>query len=412
MPTKTLIINDPVYGFINIPRGLLCRLVAHPLFQRLERIRQLGMAPMVYPGAYHTRKQHSIGALHLMQLAFSTLIEKGYFIFDSEIEAAEVAILLHDIGHGPFSHVLEKELVRNVSHEYISQLMMRRLNEEFHGELSMAISIFQNNHPKPFLHELISSQLDVDRLDYLCRDSFFTGVREGNIGAARIVRTMDLAGDHIVVDAKGIYAVENYLMARRLMYWQVYLHKTALAAEEMLRAILRRARFVFRDGKRLFASPALDYFLTADVSEADFSDAGTGCLERYAALDDSDLISAIKVWQESGDSVLSTLAKGLTNRRLFKVETCGTGNVDERMAEIRHALMRQEHWSEEEAAFFVKSKSVGNEMYSKTASGIGILMSDGTVKDVSEVSSIIRNDTTSPGDQKTYIFYPRHLDNV
>lgn len=401
---STLILNDPVYGFIRVPRGLLCRVIAHPLFQRLERIRQLGMTPLVYPAAHHTRKQHSIGALHLMQVAMRTLGEKGYFIFDSEIEAAEAAILLHDIGHGPFSHVLEKELVSGITHEDISRLMMEQINREMHGELTLAISIFDGSYGKPFLHELISSQLDVDRLDYLCRDSFFTGVREGNIGAARIVTTLDLAADHLVVDEKGLYSVENYLMARRLMYWQVYLHKTVLAAEAMFRSILRRARYLIRNGEPLFASPALLYFLKDDITAAHFADTDGEAFRRYAALDDSDLTCAVKVWADSRDTVLSTLACGFTDRRLFKVETCQTADKAARLDEAQSQVATELGLSNEEASYFVGTKSVSNELYSTTASGIGILTADGTVKDVSEVSYIVHSEVPVKEDAKTYIF--------
>lgn len=404
MPTNNLIINDPVYGFISVPRGLLCRLIEHPLFQRLDRIRQLGMAPIVYPGARHTRKQHSIGALHLMQTAFRTLGEKGCFIFDSEVEATEAAILLHDIGHGPFSHVLESVLTPGVGHEEISLRMMERINRDFHGEISLAIKIFCNKHPKSYLHELISSQLDMDRLDYLCRDSFYTGVREGNIGSARIVKMLDVHDEHLVVDAKGIYSIENYLMARRLMYWQVYLHKTALAAEEMLKGILRRAKMLVGNGVELFATPALHYFLSNVVTPAHFADPYSESLEHYAALDDSDLICAIKVWQDAPDKVLSLLSRGFINRRLFKVEQCHPEQIEERMAEIRLDLQKRLALSDDDAAYFVTTKSVDNEMYSTTTEGIGILMPDGEVKDIASVSNIVRNDAYDPNDFKSYVF--------
>ena len=254
------VVNDPVYGFVSVPRGLLCELINHPAFQRLSRIKQLGMSALVYPGATHTRWAHSLGAYHLMREAFRALKEKGVFVFDVEEEGAEIAILLHDIGHGPFSHVLEHTLIEHLSHEEITRALMRRLNREFGGALGMAIQIYSDEYPKRFLHQLICSQLDTDRLDYLCRDSFYTGVREGNIGAARLIKMLSVADDRLVVEGKGLYSVENYLMARRLMYWQVYLHKTAVAAEEMLRAALERAKELTRGGVQLFASPQLEYF--------------------------------------------------------------------------------------------------------------------------------------------------------
>ncbi len=410
MSTNHTIINDPVYGFISIPRGLLCRLVSHPLFQRLERIRQLGMAPMVYPGAHHTRKQHSIGAFHLMQSAFRTLTQKGHFIFDSEIEATEAAILLHDIGHGPFSHVLEQELVQGVGHEEISRMMMARLNEDFQGELSLAISIFENTHHKPYLHELISSQLDMDRLDYLCRDSFYTGVREGNIGAARLVKMLDIADDRLVVDAKGIYTVENYLMARRLMYWQVYLHKTVVAAEALFKSILRRAKYLARNGEQLFASPALSHFLYNDVAAESFSDTAAEALKHYAALDDSDLLCAVKVWREADDTILSTLADCFVNRRLFKVEVCTPEETESRMEDIRREVAAALNVSVEDAAYFVTTQTVSNELYKVSSEGIGILLPDGTVADVSTLSNIVRGDACAPDDAKTYILRYRGKD--
>ncbi len=428
-----LIINDPVYGFISLPRGIFSALTSHPLFQRLDRIRQLGMAPIVYPGAMHTRKQHSLGALHLTQQALRTLAGKGHFLFDSEVEATEIAILLHDIGHGPFSHVLEHELISGISHEEISRLMMQRINAELHGDLNLAIAIFDGKHPKPFLHELISSQLDMDRMDYLCRDSFYTGVREGNIGAARIVHTLDLADDHLVVDAKGIYSVENYLMARRLMYWQVYLHKTALAAEELFKSILRRARFLALNGEHLFASPALAFFLENTATKADFASPESNALSTYAALDDSDLLCAIKVWADAADPILSTLARCFCQRRLFKAvdvaqvvaETSGNAtsempsapfaagcaepgrdpqiSLETLLEEARREVAAELGITIADTDYFVSTRSVSTQLYSTHADGIGILMPDGSVRDVAELSTIVRSDATSAADRKQYI---------
>ena len=312
---SSLLINDPVYGFTRITRGVLTDIVNHPLFQRLGRIRQLGLSSLVYPGAVHTRLQHSIGAYHLMSEALKTLAEKGIFIFDAEVEAAQAAILLHDIGHCAFSHLLERVFLPDVTHENITLQMIERMNKAFKGALTLAIELLSADCKKPFLHELICSQLDVDRLDYLCRDSFFTGVREGNIGAARIIRTLNVFDNHLVVEDKGLYSVENYLMSRRMMYWQVYLHKTVVAAEELLRSTLRRAQTLVRNGHKLFASPALSFFLTQDRPQ-EYAD----WLDHYAELDDSDIISAIKVWQHCDDKVLSLLAEGFINRHLFKVE--------------------------------------------------------------------------------------------
>ncbi|MBQ2270077.1 MAG: HD domain-containing protein [Bacteroidaceae bacterium] len=397
------IVNDPVYGFISIPRGLLLEIIAHPYFQRLDRVRQLGLSSVVYPGAQHTRKQHSLGAYHLMTEALQTLAAKGEFIFDSEAEAAQAAILMHDLGHAPFSHVLEDTLTRGMGHEEISLLMMERINQDLRGELALAISIFRDKHPKKFLHELICSQLDMDRLDYLCRDSFYTGVREGNIGAARIIKMLNVADGHLVVDAKGIYSVENYLLARRLMYWQVYLHKTAVAAECMLRHALLRAKHLAMTGTELFASPALRYFLYNDVSAAHFHAETEECLKHYAALDDSDILSALKVWSEGSDKVLSRLCSDFIGRRLFRAEMfegeVPEEEVEQRRRQVAHAM----GISADEARSFVEVKRVAKEMYSATTEGIRLLYPDGTVHDVAAASHIVNADTPVATDCKHYL---------
>ncbi len=398
-----LIINDPVYGFVSIPRGLLCDIIAHPYFQRLDRIQQLGIASMVYPSAQHTRKQHSIGALHLMQETFRTLGEKGYFIFDSEIEAAEAAILMHDLGHGPFSHVLENTFIKGMTHEELSLLMMENINDDLHGQLSLAIKIFKKQYSKPFLHELICSQLDMDRLDYLCRDSFYTGVREGNIGASRIIKMLELSDGHLVVSAKGIFSIENYLMARRLMYWQVYLHKTAVAAEVLLRSLLSRAKWLARQGTELFCSPALRFFLYKDIKPNDFI-ASSEALGHYTKLDDSDLLCAIKVWQTSSDKILSLLAHEFTNRHLFKVEIHNEAISEEHIEKTRQRIVNRLGITFDEASYFYGTKKVAKEMYSSTAEGIGMLYPDGMIQDISQVSHIIHNDTVESGDYKYYFF--------
>ncbi|MBQ2339764.1 MAG: HD domain-containing protein, partial [Bacteroidaceae bacterium] len=302
------VINDPVFGFIRIPEGLLFDIVKHPYFYRLSRIKQLGLASVVYPGAQHTRFHHSIGAFHLMTLAIHSLKSKGHFIFDSEEEAVRAAILMHDIGHGPFSHVLEDTIISGVNHEEISLLIMQKMNEDFRGQLNLAIKIFKNEYPKQFLHQLLSSQLDVDRLDYLRRDSFFTGVTEGNIGSARIIDMLSVVDDHLVVEKKGIYSIENYLVNRRLMYWQVYLHKTAVAAEHVLVNALRRAKYLASQGVELFASPALHYFLYHHVDRNLFFNQEEA-LQNYLALDDNDIWCALNVWQNHSDRILSILSQ-------------------------------------------------------------------------------------------------------
>ena len=392
MSGNDLIINDPVYGFTAIPKGLLTEIVNHPFFQRLGRIRQLGMASTVYPSAVHTRKQHSIGAFHLMNEALKVLSSKGQFIFDSEAEAALAAILLHDIGHGPYSHVLEHSLIHGGgTHEDITLIMMKRINEEMHGALNLAIQVFEGKYPKRFLHELICSQLDTDRLDYLCRDSFFTGVREGNIGAARIIKTIDVADDHLVVESKGIYSIENYLLARRIMYWQVYLHKTVVAAEEQLRSALKRAHFLLLNGHDLPATPALSYFLKNEIDVNRIAE-DTEALMNYAMLDDSDIISSIKSWQNSDDIILRTLSEGFINRHLFKAEVYYGDIPDGAMDEYADKTARKLGISKADTEYFVTKCNVSAQLYSYTSEKIGILCKDGEVVDVSAISSIIGNE--------------------
>ncbi|MCI6485680.1 MAG: HD domain-containing protein [Bacteroidales bacterium] len=399
------VVNDPVYGFVSVPRGLLCELINHPAFQRLSRIRQLGMSALVYPGATHTRWAHSLGAYHLMREAFRALKEKGVFVFDVEEEGAEIAILLHDIGHGPFSHVLEHTLIEHLSHEEITRALMRRLNREFGGALGMAIQIYSDEYPKRFLHQLICSQLDTDRLDYLCRDSFYTGVREGNIGAARLIKMLSVADDRLVVEGKGLYSVENYLMARRLMYWQVYLHKTAVAAEEMLRAALERAKELTRGGVRLFASPQLEYFLRSEVQTSHFEE-DEECINHFLNLNDSDILCALGVWQHSEDAVLSALAGGFVNRRLFKADIF-EGNVSgEALDDCREQVAAQLHIPLEATRYFVRRRFVSKEMYSANAEGIKVQMPDGAIADVSDVSHIVRGEAVTKEEGRTYVFHP------
>ena len=399
------VVNDPVYGFVSVPRGLLCELINHPAFQRLSRIRQLGMSALVYPGATHTRWAHSLGAYHLMREAFRSLKEKGVFVFDVEEEGAEIAILLHDIGHGPFSHVLEHTLIEHLSHEEITRALMRRLNREFGGALGMAIQIYSDEYPKRFLHQLICSQLDTDRLDYLCRDSFYTGVREGNIGAARLIKMLSVADDRLVVEGKGLYSVENYLMARRLMYWQVYLHKTAVAAEEMLRAALERAKELTRGDVQLFASPQLEYFLRSEVQTSHFEE-DEECINHFLNLNDSDILCALGVWQHSEDAVLSALAGGFVNRRLFKADIF-EGNVSgEALDDCRERVAAQLHIPPEATRYFVRRRFVSKEMYSANAEGIKVQMPDGAIADVSDVSHIVRGEAVTMEEGRTYVFHP------
>ena len=400
------IISDPVFGFIQIPTGLLLDIVKHPLFQRLNRIKQLGLSSNVYPGAQHTRFQHSLGAFHLMSEAIISLTRKGNFIFDSEAEAVQAAILLHDIGHGPFSHVLEHTLVQGVEHEDISLMLMQKINDDFKGQLNLAIEIFKDHYPKRFLHQLISSQLDMDRLDYLRRDSFFTGVTEGNIGSARIIRMLNVKDDHLVVEKKGIYSIENYLMNRRLMYWQVYLHKTSVAAEKVLINVLIRAKELSRKGVDLFASPALSYFLKNQVDKA-WWDTHPEALENYALLDDNDLWCALKVWCHHPDKVLSLLSQDMVNRRIFKVEVSDEPISEEKITAIRTQLAKRYHLPYEETSYLVDVSTVQKDMYRMEDDSIEILFDDGSSKDISQVSDMLNVELLSKKVRKHYLCYQR-----
>lgn len=400
------IINDPVFGFINIPKGLLYDIVTHPIIQRLTRIKQLGLSSFVYPGAQHTRFQHSLGAFYLMSEAINTLRQKGNFIFDSEAEAVQAAILMHDIGHGPFSHVLEHTLVKGVNHEEISLMLMERMNQEMKGQLTLAIQIFKDEYPKKFLHQLISSQLDMDRLDYLRRDSFYTGVTEGNIGSARIIKMLNVKDDHLVVDSKGIYSIENYLMARRLMYWQVYLHKTSVAAEKMLVSALSRAKELASKGVDLFASPALRFFLYNDIN-ANFFKEEANCLENYINLDDNDIWTSLKIWCEHEDAILSTLSKGIINRNLFKVEVSEKPISKERKSEILQKISNQLSITLKEAEYFLYTNAIGKDMYSKEDDSIDIMFKDGSIHDIAYASDMLNISTLSKKVKKYYTCMPR-----
>ena len=406
MSYASKIINDPVFGFIKIPRGLLYDLVCHPVVQRLTRIRQLGLSSVVYPGAQHTRFQHSIGAFHLMSEAIRELTAKGNFIFDSEAEAVEAAILLHDVGHGPFSHVLENTLVRGISHEEISLMLMERINHEMNGQLTLAIRIFRDEYPKRFLHQLVSGQLDMDRLDYLRRDSFYTGVSEGNIGSARIIKMLDVRDDRLVVESKGIYSIENFLTARRLMYWQVYLHKTSVACERLLVNTLLRAKELALRGEELFASPALHFFLYNDVDATRFR-TDPECLENFLALDDNDVWTALKVWMHHPDKVLSTLSRGMVDRRLFKVEVSTTPFPEERRQDILLRTARALDITPEEARYFLSTPDIESNMYNPADDSIEILYGDGTTRGIAEASDMFDIALLSRKVRKYFLCYWR-----
>ena len=376
------------------------------MFERLTRIRQLGLAHVVYPGAQHTRFQHSIGALHLTSLAIQTLLEKGNFIFESEAEAVRAAILLHDVGHGPFSHVLENTLITGVDHEEISLLLMERMNEEFRGRLNLAIKIFKDEYPKKFLHQLISSQLDMDRLDYLRRDSFYTGVTEGNIGSARIIEMLNVHDDSLVIEKKGIYSIENYLVSRRLMYWQVYLHKTAVAAEHVLINALNRAKYLASQGVELFASPALHYFLYNNVDAERFFSSGES-LDMYVQLDDNDIMDALKVWCNHPDKILSTLSHDLIDRNIFKVEVSEERPSDEYIQQKIDEISSAFGITSDEARYFISLNELGKDMYNLSDDNIEILQKDSSICDITEASDMLNISVLSKKVRKFYFCYQR-----
>lgn len=403
------IINDPVYGFVSIDYPLVLAIINHPYFQRLRRIKQLGLTNLVYPGALHTRFHHAIGAMHLMQQAVQTLKTKGIPISPKEEEAALIAILLHDIGHGPFSHALENTIVQNISHEHISSIIMHALNKEFKGKLELAIDIFENNYQRKFFHQLVSSQLDVDRLDYLQRDSFFTGVNEGVIGTDRIIKMITVVKDKLVVEQKGIYSIEKFLIARRLMYWQVYLHKTVLSAENMLVNILKRAKELVRDrGYSVFATPSLYFFLKYDIQLDDFIHDKV-VLNHFTNLDDNDIITSIKVWANSDDKVLSLLCKLFIHRKLFKITLQKKPFTPEEVQTIRDLLKKQyPYMSDHERNYLVIHHSVNNAAYVKNKYSIEIY--DGkTLEDIADASDNFNIRALSKVVKKYFLCYDRSI---
>jgi len=406
---KKKILNDPVYGFINIPQGIIYDIFEHTYFQRLRRIKQLGMSHLVYPSAVHSRFSHALGATFLMNEALITIRNKGTEITDEEFEAAMIAILLHDIGHGPFSHALEYSIVKNVSHEKISLLFMEKLNEQFGGKLDMAISIFKDEYHKHFLHQLVSSQLDVDRMDYLRRDSFFTGVSEGAIGTQRIIKMLDVVDDKIVVEHKGIYSIESFLHSRRIMYWQVYLHKTVLVAEHLLMNILKRAKEVSKNGEELFATPALSYFLKNDIDDKAF-DEDKNALQNYAILDDYDILAAIKTWAyHADDKVLRDLSQRLINRKFFKIEYSDKEFTATRLKKLQKETQSQLGISDTDLAYYVFTDHTSNYMYSNTGGSIDILFKDGKVKDIADVSEQLSVAKLKKPIRKYFICYPKEV---
>ncbi|MDA9234322.1 HD domain-containing protein [Polaribacter sp.] len=402
---KLKILNDPIYGFTNIPNSLLYDIIEHPYFQRLRRVSQMGFSNMVYPGANHTRFHHAIGCLHLMQKAVRVLRFKEVDISNEEANALYIAILLHDIGHGAFSHALEHSIVDGISHEEISLKFMEKLNKEFNGQLTMAIRVFEGKYHRRFLNQLISSQLDIDRLDYLKRDSFYTGVAEGNISSERLIAMIHVVNDELVIEQKGIYSVEKFLIARRLMYWQVYLHKTGLSAENMLVNVLRRAKELSQKGERLFASKALTYFLTTKITKENFTDE---TLEIFSKLDDYDILSAIKEWTDSSDKVLSLLSKMIVDRNLLKVEIQQTQfsetDIDAKISELKSTM----NLSYSEARYFVFQKQIQNQAYNPSMP-IKILNKNGELKDIAKASDQLNLQALTKPVIKHFVCYPKQM---
>ncbi len=406
---KKKIVNDPVHGFIAIPNELLFDLIEHPFMQRLRWIKQLGLTSLVYPGATHTRFQHSLGSMHLMSAAVSTLRKKGHKITDEESDAVHIAILLHDIGHGPFSHILESTLVQGINHEELSLLFMEELNREFKGKLSLAIKIFTNNYHKKFLHQLVSSQLDMDRLDYLKRDSFYTGVSEGVISSDRIIKMLNVVDDNLAVERKGIYSIEKFLIARRLMYWQVYLHKTALVSEQMLIRVFKRVRELHNRGISTKSLPSLDYFVQNSFTQEDFRN-NSELLQHFSRLDDNDIISTLKVWMQHEDDVLSKLSSSLINRRLLTIEIGDTPFSDQKIDDLKRITIKKLHLRDTKSAnYFVFQDTISNNAYNILDDKINILYPDQTVKDISDASDMLNLSVLGKTVTKSYVCYPKNL---
>ncbi|UPT67745.1 MAG: HD domain-containing protein [Sphingobacteriales bacterium JAD_PAG50586_3] len=405
---KYKIINDPIYGFIQIPNDLVFALIEHPYFQRLRRIKQLGMTYLVYPGSNHTRFHHALGAMHLTSEAVEALRFKGNEITDDEANGVLIAVLLHDIGHGPFSHALESSIVSGIHHEELSALFMQRLNEEFDGLLTTAIDIFNDRYPKKFLHQLVSSQLDMDRLDYLSRDSFFSGVSEGVISYDRIIKMLDVVDDTLVVEAKGIYSVEKFIIARRLMYWQVYLHKTVLAAEALLVNILKRARDLAFQDIDVFGTTALKTFLTKGVTIEDFRN-NPEYLDLFSQLDDYDIMASLKEWCNHSDRILAFLSRNLVNRSLFKIEIQNSAFNRADVQAVKERTKKVFGLTNNEISYFVMHDSITNSAYSPKSEQISIKYKDGTVKDIATASDQYNIASLTKTVQKYYLIYPKQI---
>ena len=403
---KLKIFNDPVYGFVNIPFEIIYDLVEHPYFQRLRRIKQLGMTHLVYPGALHTRFHHAMGAMHLMSEAIEVIRSKGHVITEEEAEGVTIAILLHDIGHGPFSHALENSIVHNVTHEDLSAIFMDKLNREFKGKLSLALTIFHNKYHKKFLHQLVSGQLDMDRLDYLKRDSFFTGVSEGIISSDRIIKMLTVVKDELAIEAKGVYSIEKFIIARRLMYWQVYLHKTVLSAEFLLINILKRAKELAENGTELFSTPSLKVFLYNKIDKKSFIN-DTTILDAFSELDDYDIFASIKVWAKHTDKILSKLCNNLQNRILYKIELQKEIFKKDYITLKKETVKKKYLLTNEEAGYFVFTESISNNAYNPANEKINILYKDNQLIDIAEAADLLNISALAKPVKKHFLCYPK-----
>ncbi len=403
---KLKIFNDPIYGFITIPNALIYDLIQHSYFQRLRRISQMGLSYLVYPGANHTRFHHALGCMHLMQKAVDVLRFKGIAISEAEENALYIAILLHDIGHGPFSHAMEKSIVEDVHHEAISLLFMNQLNEEFNGQLSLAIQVFKGEYHRKFMLQLISSQLDMDRMDYLKRDSFYSGVAEGNVNSERLIQMMNVVDDVLVIEEKGIYSVEKFLMSRRLMYWQAYLHKTSLVAELILTKVLKRAKELTLKGVQLPCSEPLLFFLQNRIALENFD---ANILDLFSQLDDFDIISALKSWQRQDDFILSSLSKMIINRDLPKIKVVTDKTLLDEIGPLQERFAAENNLSIADTNYFIFKGKIKNQAYSKEAEPIRILKKDRTIEDVVEASDQLNLKSLSKLVTKYYICFPKQL---
>ena len=410
--SKNKIVNDPVWGFIELNSDLLLEIIEHPYFQRLRRIKQLGLSSLVFPGSNHTRFEHAIGTMHLVRSALDVLKKKGNKIAEEEEEAVMAALLLHDIGHGPFSHALEQSIVQGISHEELSRVYMDELNREMNGRLTLAIDIFMNRYPKKFLHQLVSSQLDMDRLDFLKRDSFYSGVSEGVVSSERIIKMLNIRHDQLVVEVKGIYSVEKFLIARRLMYWQVYLHKTVLSAEHMMIKLLQRASDLTSTGVEVPAASYLALFLNKQIEAKDFRSTELNirreALHHFAYLDDADILCTIKGWMEHPDPILSNLSRALIDRKLFKIKLSATPYPESKLATLKELCINKFGVNMEETGFLVIDGEITNSAYDDEADSINILYKNGKLKDIKEASDINLEGLTKTV-RKHFVCYPREI---